>query len=213
MAKIGVGANQAARVGVGVDPVNEDELKFEHSKLSKDLMHIDIKIGDFKLRQNMKDVLYFGEGCGSLDTLTDADLSQALFLSSEFRVTVGVAIAHLMWHLESLERAIFRFESKQMIAARDRLIEQRKEWRGGKVTEATLVTSKEEKMSEMLEDEEIAAMWEDSKEEIADCKRDLSILKSLDKSLEERTMVLQGIAKRKFIERADPYSLKKYEQH
>ena len=171
---------------------------------SGDLLSIDIRIGNYRLKANLQEAIYYGRE--DLTELRDQEIDQALDKSTELRISVGIAYAHVQQAVEEAENEFLMFEQLELRQAQDRLISA-KQIALGKVTAKMFDTTKDEKFSEMLADEEIRNMWKSMRSRISELRRDATILKRVDEALSARTIFLSGISKRKFTERTGNFSL------
>lgn len=165
-----------------------------------ELLTIDIKIGDLKLKTNLRDVLYYGRD--NVAEQEDQEIDKCLDASSEYRVSIGIAYAHLKCMLEELEHKHYIFEVEEMGKAMGR-ITQKKYDKMGKLTAYMLEAKKEEKIQEIFVIPTVKAHWDNNIKMIRTLKRDIEILRRVDDVLKDRTTLLMGISKRRFQERTN----------
>lgn len=174
------------------------EKQLGESDLPDDLLRINIHVGNFKLQQNLKDILYFGQR--DIAAESDIEIDKILNASSEFRISVGVAFAYVQQEFDEQEYKFFMYEMQELDEAYKRVVAQRKAVTG-KTTQAVLNVTKDERFAELFRYQHVKDTWTKFKQNINALKRDMVILKRVDTALETRTMFLMAISKRRFIER------------
>jgi len=176
-----------------------DPLVGFNPNLPNKLLSISIRIGDFKLETDLREILYFGRT--DLSEQDDREIDRNLDACTEYRISVGIAYAYLKQTVEEAESDLTVFEAEQLEAAHRRIFEKKKALRGGKITQDVVQASKDEKLAEMLSISTIKKKWQNKLRALADLRRDVLILQRVDKALEDRPIMLMGIAKRRFTER------------
>ena len=203
IAKVGVSRNDAIDEGAvpkhlpkpDLVPLSYDPL------IPEELLSIRIHVGESKLDLNMREILYYGRS--SLTDQDDREIDKSLDASSEYRVSVGVAYAVLGRHLQDIENEFSMFELEHLNKAMQDLTMEKQAMQGGKITQATLSATKDEKLAKMLSDPMTKSIWETMRNQLADLRRDISILSKVDDILKDRTSFLMGISKRRFTERTN----------
>lgn len=166
------------------------------------LLSVSIKVGDFSLEANLRDILYYGRD--DFSELDDREIDKALDASSEFRISIGVAFAYLTAELEEAEHDLSFYEAQVLDASYERIIEEKKSIQG-KVTQATLQATREEKIAEHISDPARRKKWNDLKIKVINLRRDVNIVRKVDDVLKDRTMLLMSISKRRFSERTGKF--------
>ena len=167
------------------------------------LLNIKITVGDYNLEANLRDILYYGRS--DISELDDREIDKALDASSEFRISVGIAYGYLKAQLEHEEYDLAMFEAKYLDEAHEILIAERQKVQG-KITQATMQATREEKLAVLIGDPDRKGEWEMLKRRIIGLRRDVTIIQQVGKVLEDRTMLLMSISKRRFIERTGRFT-------
>jgi len=195
--KVGVSKRDIIEQGASLSP---SPLVDSHdTSIPDNLLSVDIRVHGHRLNFHLHDVLYYGRS--DAEDLTDIEIDKSLDAISEYRISIGVAHAHIKAQIEEVEKQILMFEMDNLDRAAERVMEKKKAARQSRVTEETLRATHDEKFAEMLKDSGTRVTWSELKSNLTNLKRDALILKHVDQVLESRTTALIGISKRRFAER------------